>query len=378
MFVAPSPKKATATRGSRAQLESQRRAGDRRQTAPDDRVGAHVAALDVVQVHRAAVAVRTALELPVQLRHQLVRRRPLRERVSVGAMCRRDDVALLQRAADADRDGLLADGHVQEPGKLPGPEPFLDLLLESPDQQHLAEELAQIRLRERSFLLHLRHEPQFMLRLLRLVEQLSELERGLVDEWAELRFQLTMEDESRAERAAALLAPANPGRLGKVIRLAVDRRGPGIAPEALRRLLKRLDDEGIAGTLELQGIQKAPPEELPTKETLRAQWELRLAAVPPDWSDIYAQVRLDSTDYLERGALLLAPINPARYGGPAALRFRSAQHFGYGVSPGMAARCFERCDEEGITGEVEILYVLSDTNPEATQGPVWLLGGRTV
>jgi len=217
-----------------------------------------------------------------------------------------------------------------------------------------------------------------MLRLLPLVEQLNELERGLVDEWAELRFRLTVEDESRAERAAALLAPANPGRLGKVIRLTVDRRGPGIASEALRRLLKRLDDEGVAGTLELQGIQKAPPEELRAKETLRAQWDLRLAEVPADWSDIYAQVRLDSTDYLERGALLLAPANPARYGGPATLRFRSAQHFGYGVSPGMAARCFERCDEEGITGEVEILYVLSDTNPVATQGPVWLLGGRTV
>ena len=217
-----------------------------------------------------------------------------------------------------------------------------------------------------------------MLRVLGLVEQFSELERGLVDEWAELRFQLTVQDESRAVRAAALLAPANPGRRGRVIRLAVDRRGPGIAAEALRRLLKRLDDEGIAATLELQSIQKAPPEELRKKETLRAQWELRLAAVPPDWSDIYAQVRLDSTDYLERGALLLAPVNPARYGGPAAFRFRSAQHFGYGVSPGMAARCFERCDEEGITGEVEILYVLSDTNPVATQGPVWLLGGRTV
>ena len=217
-----------------------------------------------------------------------------------------------------------------------------------------------------------------MLRLLRLVEQLSELERGLVGEWAELRFQLTVDAEPRAERAAALLAPANPGRLGKVIRLTVDRRGPGIAPEALRRLLKRLDDEGITGTLALKGVQKALPEELRTKETLRAQWDLRLAAVPPDWSDIYAQVRLDSTDYLERGALLLAPVNPAQYGGPSALRFRSAQHFGYGVSPGMAARCFERCDEEGITGEVEILYVLSDTNPIATQGPVWLLGGRTV
>ena len=217
-----------------------------------------------------------------------------------------------------------------------------------------------------------------MLRLLRLVEQFSELERGLVDEWAELRFQLTVADESEAERVAALLAPANPGRLAKVIRFVVDRRGPGIGPEALRRLLKRLDDVGIAGTLQLQGIQKAPPEELRSKPALRAQWELRLAGVPADWSDIYAQVRLDSTDYLERAALLLAPINPAQHGGLTALRFRSAHHFGYGVSPEMAARCFERCDDEGITGEVEILYVLSDTNPVATQGPVWLLGGRTV
>jgi hypothetical protein len=217
-----------------------------------------------------------------------------------------------------------------------------------------------------------------MLRLLRLVEQFNEIEQGLVDEWAELRFQLTLADELQAERAAALLAPANPGRLAGVLHFAVDRRGPGIGPEALRRLLKRFDEEAISGRLALQGVEKAAPEDVRKKETLRAQWELRLAAVPPDWSDIYAQVRLDSTDYLERGALLLGPINPSRYGGPAALRFRSAHHFGYGVSPGMAARCFERCDDEGITGEVEILYVLSDTHPEGTQGPVWLLGGRTV
>jgi hypothetical protein len=44
----------------------------------------------------------------------------------------------------------------------------------------------------------------------------------------------------------------------------------------------------------------------------------------------------------------------------------------------MATRCSERCDEEGITGEVEILRVLSDTNPVGTQGPVWLVGGRAV
>ena len=217
-----------------------------------------------------------------------------------------------------------------------------------------------------------------MLRLLRLVEQFNELERGLVDEWAELRFQLTVDDESRAERTAALLAPANPGRRGRVIHFESERRGPGIGPEAIRRLLKRLDDEGIPGTLELRSVVKTPPEELRRKATLRAQWERRLTTVPSDWSDIYAEVRLDSTDYLERGALLLAPVNPVRFGGPAALRFRSAHHFGYGVSPEMAARCLERCDEEGITGDVEIIYVLSDTHPVGTQGPVWLLGGRTV
>ena len=217
-----------------------------------------------------------------------------------------------------------------------------------------------------------------MLRLLRLVEQFNELERGLVDEWAELRFQLTVDDESRAERAAALLAPANPGRRGRVIHFESERRGPGIGPEAIRRLLERLDDEGSAGTLELRSVVKAPPEELRRKATLRAQWERRLTTVPSDWSDIYAEVRLDSTDYLERGALLLAPVNPVRFGGPAALRFRSAHHFGYGVSPEMAARCLERCDEEGITGDVEIIYVLSDTHPVGTQGPVWLLGGRTI
>jgi hypothetical protein len=44
----------------------------------------------------------------------------------------------------------------------------------------------------------------------------------------------------------------------------------------------------------------------------------------------------------------------------------------------MAERCFARCDEERITGEVEILRALSDTFPVATQGPVWYVGGRAV
>jgi hypothetical protein len=217
-----------------------------------------------------------------------------------------------------------------------------------------------------------------MLRPLRLVDRFSEIERELPENWAEAQLRLTIADDERCERAAALLGPANPGRRGKTIRLTTVRRGGGVAPDGLRRLLQRLDNERIHARLELGGVQEAAPAELRRRETLHSQWERALAGLPADWSDLYAEVRFDSTDYVERAALLLAPVNPSRYGGPAALRFRGAHHFGYGVSPEMAARCLERCDEDGITGEVEILRALSDTNPVATQGPVWLVGGRSV
>jgi hypothetical protein len=217
-----------------------------------------------------------------------------------------------------------------------------------------------------------------MLRPLKLVDRFNELERGLPDDWAEARLVLTVADDARCDRAAALLGPANPGRRGKTIRFAAARRGAAVGPEAVRRLLRRLDVEGIHGELELSGSQQAEPAELQERRSLRAGWERALAQLPSDWSDLYAEVRFDSTDYVERGALLLAPVNPARYGGPAALRFRCARRFGYGVSPEMAGRCLERCDEDGITGDVAVLRALSDTYPVGTQGPVWLVGGRSV
>jgi hypothetical protein len=216
-----------------------------------------------------------------------------------------------------------------------------------------------------------------MLRPLKLVDRFNELEHELPDDWAEATLVLTVADDARCDRAVALLSPANPGRLGKTIRFATIRGGGGIGPEALRRLLRRLDLEGIQGELELVGTQEAKPAEQHARPTLHGAWERALATLPSDWSDVYAEVRFDSTDYVEPAALLLAPVNPSSVG-PAALRFRCAHHFGYGVSPEMAGRCLERCDEAGMTGEVEILHALSDTYPVATQGPVWLEGGRVI
>ena len=216
-----------------------------------------------------------------------------------------------------------------------------------------------------------------MLRPLALVDRFNALERALPGDWSEARFVLTVRDDARCDRAAALLGPTNPGRRGKTVRFATARRGAGIGPEALRRLLRRLDAEGIRGNLEIVGASQAPTAELVQHDRLRDQWKRALDGLPSDWSDLYAEVRFDSTDYVEPGALLLAPVNPAR-SGSTSLRFRCAHHFGYGVSPEMATRCFERLDEAGFMGEVEILHALSDTNPVGTQGPVWMLGGRAV
>jgi hypothetical protein len=217
-----------------------------------------------------------------------------------------------------------------------------------------------------------------MLRSVRLVDQFNGIERELPDEWSAARLRLDIADAGRCDRAAALLGPANPGRRGPHIRFTAARRGAGTGPEAVRRLLRRLDQEGIAGDLALVGADEARVEVLRKRPRLSESWIEALAALPPDWSDLYAEIRLDSTDFLERAALLLSALNPARYGGPTGFRFRCARQFGYGTAPQVVARYLERCDEEGITGEIEILRVLSDTVPVATQGPVWHVGGRTV
>jgi len=211
-----------------------------------------------------------------------------------------------------------------------------------------------------------------------LVEQFNAVERELPERWGDARLRLTVSDDARCDRAAALLGPANPWRRGKQVRFGVGRGGVGIGPDGIRRLLRRLDEEGIRGELQLVGAEEAPQAAIQERTKLADQWAVGLAALPPDWTDLYAEVRLESTDFLERAALLLSPVNPSRYGGPTGFRFRCARSFGYGVSPEMARRCLERCDEDGITGEVEILRALSDTFPVGTQGPVWYVGGRSV
>ena len=217
-----------------------------------------------------------------------------------------------------------------------------------------------------------------MLSLVSLVDQWQAVERSLPDGWGNARLRLTAAEEGQCERAAALLGPATPGRHRRVISFFAARRGAGPSPDLVVRLLQRLDREGIEGDLELVGSDVSEAAAATAPSTFVEAWGRELAALPDDWSDLYIEVELFSSDYLERAALLLAPLNPARYGGKPGFRCRIARRFGYGGSPEMTLRCFERLDEEDIRGRVAVLRALSDTRPVQTQGPVWYVGGRSV
>ncbi len=217
-----------------------------------------------------------------------------------------------------------------------------------------------------------------MLSLVSLVDQWQAVERSLPDGWGNARLRLTAAEEGQCERAAALLGPATPGRHRRVISFFAARRGAGPSPDLVVRLLQRLDREGIEGDLELVGSDVSEAAAATAPSTFVEAWERELAALPDDWSDLYIELELFSSDYLERAALLLAPLNPARYGGKPGFRCRVARRFGYGGSPEMTRRCFERLDEESIRGRVAVLRALSDTRPVQTQGPVWYVGGRSV
>jgi hypothetical protein len=213
---------------------------------------------------------------------------------------------------------------------------------------------------------------------MRLVEQWNAIERGLDPSWSEARLVLTIGDDTERRRAAALLAPAGPGLAGRTIHVTVTRSGAGVGPEAIRRMVRRVDGEGIRGTLELASSADAPAAPPVARASAATAWDTEVARLPADWSDLLCELELTSSDHIERGALLLAPLNPIQRAGRPGFRFRCAHTFGYGAAPGMVRRCLERLDAEGIPAQVRILRALSDTHPVATQGPVWYEAGRPV
>ena len=211
-----------------------------------------------------------------------------------------------------------------------------------------------------------------------LVGQWRELEVALPEDWASVSVELEIRDPGVAAQASALLGPTGPYRAGTTLRFSSARDGSAQGPDGIARLLRRLDDARIAGTLTALGSEKASARVEREVTPLAESWDALLDELPGDWSDLVAEVRLLSTDYVEHAAVLCIQMNPRRVGDSAVFRFRAAHHAGYGVAPQMARRCLERCDAADIRGSVEILHVLSDTHLVSTQGPVWILDGQTI
>jgi hypothetical protein len=217
-----------------------------------------------------------------------------------------------------------------------------------------------------------------MVQPMALADHWTTIQRGLDPSWTEAQVLLTVDDETHVERAAALLAPAGPVRSRTMLRFYVSRSGAGVGPEAVRRMLRRIDAKDISGTLELVTASEAAVAPAIARTSLAESWDAALAVLPADWSDLLCELGLTSSDHLDITALLMGPTNPLRESAKLTFRFRVAHTFGYGASPGMVRRCLEHVDAEGIPGAVQVLRALSDTHPVGTQGPVWYVGGKAV
>ena len=152
-----------------------------------------------------------------------------------------------------------------------------------------------------------------------LVEQWRRIGSELPAGWSEARLALTLPRAAQRERAALLLSPASPNRVGETLHFSVRRSGGGIGPDQCTKLLGKLDAERIRGTLALlETVERELHEEPPNLE-LAVAWAAAVAELPPDWSDLYCELELDSSDYLDRAALLAGAAEPRPRAGPQRL-----------------------------------------------------------
>ena len=225
-----------------------------------------------------------------------------------------------------------------------------------------------------------------MLTAVKLVDQWQALERRLPDTWESVSLRLRTEQPTELSEAARILGPMNVGRVDGGLAFTVHRAGGAAGPQAARRLFARLDQARIWCLLEQDAVAAQEDGAVGARRragsggarTVAEAWDQALAELPDDWSDLLCALDLESSALLPRAALLTAPINPTRDHDRTGFTFRCARRAGYGVSPSMARRCFERLDGESILGRVEVLRLISDTDNVGTQGAVWYVGGKVL
>jgi hypothetical protein len=212
-----------------------------------------------------------------------------------------------------------------------------------------------------------------------LVDQWKTLGSELPEGWSSAELELRLEQRSEAELTSRLLGAAQPYRPEPgTLRFRVARDGTAPSPDGIQRLLRRIDGERIHGKLTVVRSSSRAAVIEHADESLVASWLNAEQSLPADWSHALCELEVRSTDYIDRASLDCVPMNLRRIGDTNRLRFRAARTFGYGASPAMVRRCFERCDADGIKGAVQVVNAVSSSDPVGTQGPVWMTAGTNV
>ena len=197
-------------------------------------------------------------------------------------------------------------------------------------------------------------------------------------------------DDRAAARPAARGPGARPdqrrqGRLGARLPRAARRRRHR-APRRRCGSSSRLDEERTWCRLEPSDVAVAPhPEPAAAAErraptpSVAASWDAALAPLPSDWTDLLCELEivLEHAARPDGAPLRAAQPDPRRLAarlhvpllGPLRLR-RLARRW-----PGAASSASTTTASPAST---RVLRVLSDTDNVDTQGPVWLVGGKTL
>ncbi|MSO95001.1 MAG: hypothetical protein EXQ81_04300 [Thermoleophilia bacterium] len=220
---------------------------------------------------------------------------------------------------------------------------------------------------------------------MRLVDQWRTMADGFPTDWEQARLTLTPDQPGDLARVGQVLGSINAGKVGASLVFEVESSAGPQSQQTALRLFGLLDRDRIWCHLEQSNVRTrvaTAPEDAgnASRQTgsVAGSWDAALAPLPSDWTDLLCELAIDSSTLLDRTALLCAPLNPTRSGSRLVFTFRCSGRSGYGASPSMARRCFERLDDEGIVGAACVLRVLSDTDNVDTQGPVWLVGGKTL
>lgn len=90
-----------------------------------------------------------------------------------------------------------------------------------------------------------------------------------------------------------------------------------------------------------------------------------------DWSDMLFELRLHEELRFDEARLAMAPAQLQRKAGERDLfTFRISRVRGYGAHWPLAEACLAKLDEVGISGDLELIRVLHEVEPNWTQGPV--------